>query len=205
MGSATVLIHGMPASRWTPSGDLSACCAVLGMPALAATRTVFIGGPAAQMLPFAPLLFPQEDPLSCGPAVARMVIASETGRLVPESQLRQQSQKYPGGYDPINGTGMSNVAILLQENGVSDVRMHDDLSIDELQAATAGGHPAIAHCVNEDGSGHFLVVDDVRDNPDGTRTVSGRDPWEPGEGARYQLSEAEFADYYSGRAVTTNP
>ena len=29
-GSKTVLIHGMPAARWTTSGDLSACTAQLG-------------------------------------------------------------------------------------------------------------------------------------------------------------------------------
>lgn len=45
-GSGTVLIHGMPAARWTPSGDMAGCGSMLGLPALAATRKVFIGGPA---------------------------------------------------------------------------------------------------------------------------------------------------------------
>jgi type VI secretion system secreted protein VgrG len=43
IGSPTVLIHGKPAARWAPSGDLTACGAFLGDPRLAATRTVIIG------------------------------------------------------------------------------------------------------------------------------------------------------------------
>jgi uncharacterized Zn-binding protein involved in type VI secretion len=42
-GSLTVLIHGMPAARWAPSGDIGACTVQLGDPKLIATRTVFIG------------------------------------------------------------------------------------------------------------------------------------------------------------------
>ncbi|MEM6471996.1 MAG: PAAR domain-containing protein [Planctomycetota bacterium] len=43
LGSFTVLIHGMPAARWAPSGDIGGCGAFLGMPTLMATRRVFIG------------------------------------------------------------------------------------------------------------------------------------------------------------------
>jgi uncharacterized Zn-binding protein involved in type VI secretion len=43
-GSMTVLIHNFPAARWTPSGDLAACGVFLGLPSLAAMRTVLIGG-----------------------------------------------------------------------------------------------------------------------------------------------------------------
>lgn len=43
-GSMTVLIHSMPAARWTPSGDLATCGVFLGDPKLAALRTVLIGG-----------------------------------------------------------------------------------------------------------------------------------------------------------------
>jgi uncharacterized Zn-binding protein involved in type VI secretion len=43
-GSMTVLIHGLFAARWAPSGDLGACGVFLGDPKLAATRTVLIGG-----------------------------------------------------------------------------------------------------------------------------------------------------------------
>jgi uncharacterized Zn-binding protein involved in type VI secretion len=43
-GSMTVLINFMPAARWAPSLDVAACGTFLGMPTLAATRTVLIGG-----------------------------------------------------------------------------------------------------------------------------------------------------------------
>ncbi len=43
-GSLTVMIHGMPAARWSPAPDLAACGVFLGDPKLAATRRVLIGG-----------------------------------------------------------------------------------------------------------------------------------------------------------------
>lgn len=47
LGSPTVPINGMPAARWAPSGDTTACGAFLGDPKLAAMRTVLIGNGAA--------------------------------------------------------------------------------------------------------------------------------------------------------------
>ncbi len=44
MGSTTVFIHGFPAARWFPAPDIGGCGVFLGNPALAATRTVLIGG-----------------------------------------------------------------------------------------------------------------------------------------------------------------
>jgi uncharacterized Zn-binding protein involved in type VI secretion len=46
MGSGTVSIHGLPAARWAPSGDLGACGVFLGDPKLSAARSVSIGGPS---------------------------------------------------------------------------------------------------------------------------------------------------------------
>ena len=43
-GSATVLIHGQPAARWTPSKDTGGCGVFLGDPKLIPSRTVLIGG-----------------------------------------------------------------------------------------------------------------------------------------------------------------
>lgn len=42
-GSLTVHIYNLPAARWFPSGDLSACGVFLGDPKLAALRTTLIG------------------------------------------------------------------------------------------------------------------------------------------------------------------
>jgi len=47
VGSGTVMIHGMPAARWAPAPDFSACGTVLGDPKLVIGRTVFIGGPSS--------------------------------------------------------------------------------------------------------------------------------------------------------------
>jgi uncharacterized Zn-binding protein involved in type VI secretion len=44
IGSSSVLIHGQPAARWTPSKDKGACGVFLGDPKLSPTRTVLIGG-----------------------------------------------------------------------------------------------------------------------------------------------------------------
>jgi len=43
-GSMTVFIHGMPAARWAPSGDLGGCGVFLGDPKLTPMRKVLIGG-----------------------------------------------------------------------------------------------------------------------------------------------------------------
>jgi hypothetical protein len=43
-GSLTVLVNFMPAARWTPAPDVAGCGVFLGMPPLAATRTVLVGG-----------------------------------------------------------------------------------------------------------------------------------------------------------------
>lgn len=42
-GAFMTQIHFMPAARWAPSGDLSACGVFLGMPPMSATRTTMIG------------------------------------------------------------------------------------------------------------------------------------------------------------------
>jgi hypothetical protein len=43
LGSRTVFVHGMPAARWAPSGDVAACLSMLGDPKLLPTRTVWFG------------------------------------------------------------------------------------------------------------------------------------------------------------------
>jgi len=42
-GSLTVMIHNMPAARWTPAPDFAACMVFLGDPKLMALRRVLIG------------------------------------------------------------------------------------------------------------------------------------------------------------------
>lgn len=151
-------------------------------------------------------LFGQEKPMSCGIASSRMVIATCLGKDVPEGDLRTQSQNYPGAYDPANGTGMGNLTELLRANGVANAsEPKSGQTVTDLQNATAGGDPAIIHYNNPGGGGHFVVVDGVRTNPDGSRTVLVRDPWPPDQGVQQEMSEADFNNRgFSGWVVTTN-
>ena len=151
-------------------------------------------------------LIGQQTPSSCGVASARMVIEALTGRDVSEGSLRNQSQQYPGAWDPTNGTRMSNISDLLKANGVdsaSGVKANQSLS--DLAAETAGGHPAIVHFNNAGGGGHFMVVDSVQTNPDGSQSYLVRDPWPPGQGTRRVMSAQDMtARGFSGDVVTTN-
>ena len=45
-GTPSVFIHGKPAARWAPSGDMGSCGVFLGDPKLAAARSVLVGGPS---------------------------------------------------------------------------------------------------------------------------------------------------------------
>ena len=50
VGAGTVIINDLPASRWSPSGDLVSCSALLGTPDPGTPRTVFMGGPTTTEL-----------------------------------------------------------------------------------------------------------------------------------------------------------
>lgn len=143
--------------------------------------------------------FQQEQPMSCGMAASRMVIATQTGNNVPESDLQTQSQNYPGAYDPVNGTNMGNLTPLLRANGVDNAsEPQSGQTVGDLATATANGDPAIAHFNNP---GHFVVVDGVRTNPDGSRTLQVRNP---GDTEASEVSEADFNNRFSGWTITTN-
>src|SRR5260370_9855275 len=112
-------------------------------------------------------------------ATTRMILGSVQGINVPENAFQNESQAFPGSYNPVNGTDMSNLTDLLHLNGVKNASDPKQLSIDDLQKATAGGHPAIVHFNNPGGGGHFMVVDGVTTNKYGSKTVYVRHPWPP--------------------------
>src|SRR5260370_34740060 len=144
-------------------------------------------------------------------ATTRMTSATVQGTNVLQPAAQKESQAFRRRYDPVNGTDMSHLTDLLRLNGVKNASEPKDLSIDELQKATAGGHPAIVHFNNPGGGGHFMVVDGVTTNKDGSKTIDVRDPWPPvgadGKGGNdNDMSEKEFKDRgYSGGGITTNP
>ncbi|HEY0006580.1 MAG TPA: hypothetical protein VGB17_17495 [Pyrinomonadaceae bacterium] len=150
--------------------------------------------------------------MSCGIASSRMVIETETGNNVSEAALRTQSANDPpGGYDAMNGTRTDNMERLLRANGVSNARNRSGQNLDNIASATSSGHPAIVNVSNP--YPHHLVVDEVRRNPDGTRTLIVRDPWCGGGPSasdsargRQEMSEADFNNRApTGWVVTTNP
>ena len=66
---------------------------------------------------------------------------------------------------------------MLSDHDVESERWNGDPTADEIEDATEGGRPAILRVGNP---GHFVVVDAVRTNPDGSRTLLIRDPGYPG-------------------------
>jgi hypothetical protein len=106
VGSASVLIHGMPAARWAPSGDVTACGTLLGDLKLAATRTVLIGGPGVgasvgnpagantacvNAAGGRPGNSTQQTDNNCGVESARQIINQANGTSINERTLLDQS------------------------------------------------------------------------------------------------------------------
>lgn len=157
-------------------------------------------------------VYAQEESQSCVIASSRMIAETQTGRNIPESDLRAQSTAMgPGGYDPAGGTDMTLGDDLLRENGVSGASEFGPLSIDDLDAATANGDPAMVRLQHAGGGGHAVVVDGVSTAPDGTRMITIRDPG--GSGSSQTMPVTQFQnDYYGngsntgydGRGITTN-
>src|SRR5260370_12135289 len=171
-GSPTVLISSLPAARVTDQTAHGGLI-VLGC------FTVMIGDAGSPGTPGVTPLLGQETSMSCGMATTRMIIATVQGITVPENALQNESQAFPCSYNPVNGTHMSTLTDLLHLNAVNNASTPKQLSIDDLQKATAGGHPAIVHFNNHGGGDHFMVVDGVTTNTYGSKTVYVRHPWPP--------------------------
>lgn len=95
IGSPTVLINGLPAARWTLSGDVAACTAQLGDPKLVPTRKVLIGSFGA---PATATPRPGEDPRVTG--IRIILSGSPTGR-----QALEIFDRYNVGVQFASGTG----------------------------------------------------------------------------------------------------
>jgi predicted double-glycine peptidase len=135
--------------------------------------------------------------MSCGQASARQVIRAKTGENVPEGDLRLQSQDYPGGYNQDQGTRMDAITKQLRENGVPEASEPKHGTVDDLAQATRDGDPAIAHFKEP---GHFVTVERVQTNPDGTRSVVVADPAR----GRVVMPESEFNQRFTRAIITTN-
>ena len=145
-------------------------------------------------------LLGQERNDTCAMASTRMVLATY-GINASEADVRNASQRFDGAYTRGSGTKTGkNVPPLLNSHGIN-ARHRTGMSVADLQRATAGGRPAVARLKD---SPHAIVVDGVRTNPNGSRTVLVRDPWPPGRGRRREISEDKFNERFYGAAVVTS-
>jgi hypothetical protein len=131
----------------------------------------------------------QEKPMSCVLASSRMLIEQMTGVDPGEAALRDEAQK-AGWYEPTNGSNPAKIPSLLSAHGVKGARAEKGMSLADIESATNGGKPVMVGLRNP---GHRIVVDGVRANKDGSKTVLVRDP------ARgcVEMSESEFKKRYN--------
>src|SRR5262249_5676807 len=139
----------------------------------------------------------QEKPNSCGQAVARQVIRAKTGKNIPEAELREESSKWDGGYDPENGTKGSAVTRQLREHDVNASVPRRHQSVDDLAWYTEKGDPAIAGLKEPD---HWVTVEKVHTKPDGSRELVVADP----DQGRVVMSEKEFNKRFDGEVISTD-
>jgi len=136
----------------------------------------------------------QQEPMSCVLASSRMIIEQMTGARIDEKTLRDEAQA-DGWYDPLNGSDPWQIPGLLAAHGVDGAHAENNLSLDDIADATSGGQPVM---VGLKDPGHRIVVDGVRTNPDGSRTVLVRDPGYA-DGCR-TMSKADFLKRYNTSA-----
>lgn len=157
MGSSTVHVHGLPASRWVPSGDQAVCCAQLGNAALVPIRTVLIGGAVEVRLPA-----PTTDAETLMQAMFR--IRNSAFAQTAEGQLvvARLTTMYNAGdlyFHPMgaNTTGSWN-------NGRQDIRVNDGRNRDVDATASTLVHEG-THGVDFDQHGVSRSIDEeVRTN-----------------------------------------
>ena len=215
MGSPTVLIGNLMAAR---IGDPTAHGGVIVLGCF----TVMIGeagvpSPSAPSAPGTPALgvpeqggapsaggaskaaeddkphFQQEKPMSCVLASSRMIIKQMTGVDPGEGDLRDEAQK-AGWYDPLQGSNPWQIPSLLANHGVKGARAQKNMSLDDLATATSTGKPVMVGLKNP---GHRIVVDGVKTNADGKKTVLVRDPGYPSATGHREVPADDFAKRYN--------
>jgi uncharacterized Zn-binding protein involved in type VI secretion len=155
-----------------------------------------------------PRWFQQEETHSCLCACVRMLIHSLTGKDVAEVGLREKSEKYPGGFQHGVGAKLLNgLEVLKWDYNIDNAYVRGG-NLNDLQQATANGHPAIIHTKPRNAEGkvvnHAVVVDKVHTNPDGSKTVEGRDPGSGG--GHFVEDESDFQKRnWNGQYIGTDP
>jgi hypothetical protein len=125
-----------------------------------------------------------------------MIIKQMTGTDPGEAALRNEAST-AGWYDPVNGSDPWQIPTLLQSHGVTGATAKNNMSLNDLQTATAGGKPVMVGLKNP---GHRILVDGVHTNADGSQTVLVRDPGYPGAGGCREVPATEFLKRYNTNA-----
>jgi uncharacterized Zn-binding protein involved in type VI secretion len=142
----------------------------------------------------------QQEGMSCAQATTSMIIEDLSGKHVSEEQLRKESaaRGAPPGYDPINGTSDSDVPTMLNDHGINNSGVKYNAGMGDVEAGLANGKPVQLGLVNP---GHWVVVDGVRTNPDGSKTLLVRDPAFPGRGGCREIDATEFQNRFADPAA----
>lgn len=138
----------------------------------------------------------QEEPMSCVLASSRMMIQQQTGEDPGEEALRDQAEN-DGWYSPVNGSNPWQIPGLLEDHGVDGAHAENGMSLDDIDKATRDGNPVMVGLQNP---GHRIIVDGVRENEDGSRSVLVRDPAYSGTDGCREVPEDEFLERYNSNA-----
>src|SRR5207248_758286 len=120
----------------------------------------------------------------CAQASVRMVLES-FGKTASETELKQKSHNHAGGtgYDETNGTKSDDIPKMVHDyapNAKVTVQQNTTkpVTIQDIKAGLSSGKPVILlrNVSGTDGGGHFIVIDKVEEYPDGTFSLSVRDP-----------------------------
>lgn len=123
----------------------------------------------------------------CGPTSVDMI-------LDPSRQFTRRINLWLSD----RGVRIDRLSMLLNQNGVR-ASWRTNLTLDQLEAATRLGNPAIASIRNSDGTWHAVVVDGITTRL-GQRVVAIRDP---NGGQQYFLLITEFMRLWNRQAVVT--
>lgn len=146
------------------------------------------------------VLHRQQEAMSCAQATTSMLIGELTGTPVSEEQLRKESaaRGAPPGFDPINGTSDSDIPTMLNDHGVSNNGVKYNAGMADIEAGLAANKPVQLGLVNP---GHWVIVDGVRTNPDGSKTLLVRDPAFSGREGCREIDAAEFQNRFADPAA----
>jgi hypothetical protein len=125
-----------------------------------------------------------------------MIIQQMTGSDPGEVALRAEAAK-AGWFDPINGSDPWQIPSLLKDHSVVGAEAKNGMSLDDIETATATGKPVMVGLKNP---GHRILVDGVRTNSDGSKTVLVRDPGYAGAAGCRELPVDEFLNRYNAKA-----